>query len=97
MSTTSQRDYEVKSSIVRNLDSAARECEQLAADCAAADDIESSVDLHMAALRYRQLAARAPGNWADADALAALTANAAADPDAEAYAARDTEEMPRVH
>lgn len=94
---SSDRDTEVKSSILRNLDSAARECERHAAGYSAAGDTDSAIDLHTAALRYRQIAARAMGNWADADQLAALRANAAADPETEACAVRDTEEIPRVH
>lgn len=76
---SADRDTEVKTSILRNLSSAALECERIAAGYAAAEDAESSADLHVAALRYRQLAARAMGCWDDADALAALTANAAHD------------------
>lgn len=75
------RDAEICTSILRNLSDAARTCEQWAAEYAAADDTESAIDLHQAALRYRQIAARAMGNWADADQLAALRANAAADPE----------------
>lgn len=96
MSTASIRDREIKTSILRNLNDAALECERLAAGYAEAEDMESSTDLHMGALRYRQLAARALGNWAEADALTALTANATVDPETEAYAARDTEEIKRV-
>lgn len=88
----SERDSEISTSILRGLESTARECEQLAADYSAGDDTESAVDMHQAALRYRQLAARALGCWADADALTALCANAAADTEA-----CDTQEMPRVH
>lgn len=76
---TSERDSEIKSSILRGLESTARDCEQMAADASAGDDTETAIDLHMGALRYRQLAARAMGNWADADQLDALTANATAD------------------
>lgn len=93
---SAERDYEIRSSILRNLVAAAEECERLAADASAGEDTESAVDLHMGALRYRQLAARAIGCWNDADAYAyeALTANAAASPETEAC---DTQEIPRVH
>lgn len=92
--STSERDSEICTSILRGLETTARDCEQLAADASAGDDIETAIDLHQAALRYRQLAARAMGCWADADALTALTANAAADAET---ASCDTREMPRVH
>lgn len=81
MSGTSERDTEICTSILRGLGSTARDCEQLAADYSADGDTDSAVDMHQAALRYRQLAARAMGAWADADALTALTANANADPE----------------
>jgi uncharacterized protein YhaN len=96
MSTTSERDAEICSSILRNQLAAARECEQLAAGYSADADTESAIDMHTAALRYRQLAARAMGVWAEADALEALCANAAADAESEACAERETREMPRV-
>lgn len=93
MSSPSERDTEICTSILRGLESTARDCEQLAADYSAGDDTDSAVDMHQAALRYRQLAARAMGNWSDADALTALTANATADPETDAC---DTRELPRV-
>jgi hypothetical protein len=77
--STSERDAEIGASILRNLGTAARECERLAAGYAVDGDTESAIDMHTAALRYRQLAARAMGVWTDADALEALRANAAAD------------------
>ncbi|HEY0935888.1 MAG TPA: hypothetical protein VGD91_19380 [Trebonia sp.] len=95
--STSERDAEVCASILRNLLDAARDCEQLAAGYSADGDSESAADTHVAALRYRQLAARAMGCWADADHLASLVANAAADPESEACAAQETQEIPRVH
>ena len=76
---TSDRDIEIQASILRNLSDAALECERLAPGYAADGDTDSAIDMHTAALRYRQLAARAMSNWADADQLAALTANAAHD------------------
>lgn len=94
MPGTSERDSEICVSILRGLGATARECEQMAADASAGDDTDSAVDLHTAALRYRQLAAGAMGCWADADQLTALRANASADPET---AACDTQEMPRVH
>lgn len=99
--STSERDTEVCASILRNLADVAVKCERDAAETFAAGDQLSADDLTLAARRYRQLAARAIGNWADADALIGLTANAerdsAWDAETEAYASRDTEEMPRVH
>ena len=101
MSSISDRDAEIRSSILRNLTTVAVDCEALAAGYSADNLTDDAVYMHTAALRYRQLAARAIGNWADADQLTALTANAARDSawDAEtaACAARDTEEIPRVH
>jgi len=93
VSGTSERDTEICTSILRGLETTATQCEELAADYSAGNDTDSAIDMHHAALRYRQLAARAMGNWADADALAALTANAAADPETDAC---DTRELPRV-
>lgn len=81
---TSERDTEICTSILRGPEATVRDCEQLAADASAGDDTETAIDLHQAALRYRQLAARAMGNWADADALTGLTANAAANPETAA-------------
>lgn len=81
MPGSSERDSEVCASILRNLATAALDCEQLAAGYAADDLTDNATDLHMAALRYRQLAARAIGIWAEADALTALCANAATDPE----------------
>jgi hypothetical protein len=77
--STSERDAEICASILRGLATTARECEQLAAGWAADNVPEAAEDLHAAALRYRQLAARALGVWADADALESLTANATRD------------------
>lgn len=75
--STSERDSEVRVTILRNLEAAARQCEADAVDCRANEDTASAEDLVLGALRYRQLAARAMGCWADADALDGLTANAA--------------------
>ncbi|HEY3477508.1 MAG TPA: hypothetical protein VGL02_01300 [Streptomyces sp.] len=99
--STSERDAEIKSSILRGLADTAAGCEQMAADYSADNDSQSATDLHEAALRYRQLAARAMSIWADADALEALTANsarsAAWDAETEACDAQETREIPRVH
>jgi len=83
--STSERDAEICASILRGLDATAQQCEETAADYSAGNDTESAADLHQAALRYRQLAARAMGCWADADQLTALTANAAADFETASY------------
>lgn len=97
----SDRDTEICTSILRNLEKAARDCEALAPGYAADGDTESVIDMHTGALRYRQLAARAVGCWADADQLTALTASAAhgaaIDAETASCASRDTEEIPRVH
>lgn len=97
MNAMAERDREICSAILRNLANVAELCEQLADGYSTAGDQENGDYLFQAARRYRQAATAAPGAWAAADRLLTLRAAAAVDPETAACAARDTEEMPRVH
>lgn len=91
------RDHEITASIQRSWQQVLELCEQLAAGYHAAGDAENGAYLDHTVLRYRQAIDGARREWGAADRRDALRELAAIDPETEAYAARDTEEMPRVH
>lgn len=92
-----EADLTLTSQIMHSLHDVAQECGYLADGYRRDGDPESADFMDRAGLRYRQLLAVAPHAWADADRLDALTVRSSRDPETEACASQETQEIPRVH
>lgn len=97
MTASADHDAAIRAHILHGLADAAEQCEKKAGDYKAAGDAASADFMAHAAMRYRQAAVSTPGAWAIADQALIELAMAAGNPTTEACAARDTEEIPRVH